>query len=1252
MKQTKLHIVIILVHLFFISNLFAQIDKEIEKISKPFIKTFTPKSYKGDASNWSVIDDKRGVMYFGNVNGILEFDGNTWRIIQVSDAPDGARTLAMSKDGIIYASAYASFGFLKSDSIGQLQYNSLVNLLADKDKNFGEMWDVAASSKGVFFKSKDKVFRIVKNKVTVWDSVFAFRLYKVNDTIYSRNEGVGLMMIDGEEIKLMPDGDHFKNIGVFDMLPFKVNGKSKILVTTNSEGLYQYDGKSFSPFKTKADAYLKENQIYNACVTANGNFAFATQRGGVVIISNSGELIKIINEDSGLLTNVVYDVYSVEQGGLWLATANGISYLEEPSPFSIIQNNGEFKDKSVSVIRFDNKIYAVNEFGVLYLSTAASGFKLAKGSNKPAYSLLDANGVLVAGTNWGTAVIDNDKLKKPVNNNSSNKLINSKIFPGRIYSAEHNGFSVFQKIENNSIKLIYDKELNDFNNIMEDDNGDLWLVGFLENILHISGELKNFSGGTNKNINYEELNTDKKLPGKIITSAFINGKVLLATDKGVYSIDKKTKRFLPDSTFGKILSDSSNVISLIKKSIKNNYWILTEINGELQLGKAFAQTDNKYKWQPFPIFQRIDLSSINNLYSDYDEKTGIEKLWINTNDGLIIYNPENEKNIEAEYSTLIRNIIADNDSLIYGGTKIASENTKEVTLPFSKNHINIEYSSTNFDNPDETKYQYFLEGNDENWSQWITQTKKEYTNLSQGNYVFHVRAKNIYGVIGSEDKFAFKVLPPWYLTWWAYLLYILIFALGVFIIDRIMRRKLLTKERNRAKLREAELIKKQADELETVDRLVRVINKADNLETLFNSLLTETITFIPQAEKAAVFLFDHKIEKFRIAYTLGYKINDFKNILFNPEELKNRYTVNSEEIGKGIYILNNTDNLFKFQSETQFNKINSMLIMAVEREKIIEAYVVFDILGDKKTFDPSTARILNKFREHAVSAISKAQSLKMLQEINIEIIKTQEKLVTQEKLASLGTLTAGIAHEIKNPLNFVNNFAEISIEIIDELKEKLDHQFDLQRNDNYKEISETIDNLKEIIEKINIHGSRADGIVKSMLLHSRGNSGEKAYSDINDLLEQYLNLAYHGFRAKDKNFNITIERDYDKSINKINIIPQNISRVFLNIINNALYAAYEKKRNTSEELNPLIKVATKNLIDKVEIRIRDNGNGIPYEIRKNLFNPFFTTKPTGEGTGLGLSLSYDIIVKEHSGEIKFESDEGKYAEFIIHLPIT
>jgi len=276
-----------------------------------------------------------------------------------------------------------------------------------------------------------------------------------------------------------------------------------------------------------------------------------------------------------------------------------------------------------------------------------------------------------------------------------------------------------------------------------------------------------------------------------------------------------------------------------------------------------------------------------------------------------------------------------------------------------------------------------------------------------------------------------------------------------------------------------------------------------------------------------------------------------------------------------------------------------------------------------------------------------------------ELKSTQSQLIHSEKMASLGELTAGIAHEIQNPLNFVNNFSEVNTELIAEMKDEIDKE-------NLEEVKAIANDIEANEQKINHHGKRADAIVKGMLQHSRTSSGVKEPTNINALADEYLRLAYHGLRAKDKSFNATMKTNFDESIGNINVIPQDIVRVILNLITNAFYVVDEKKKASagsattatttsgtisSEGLKyePTVSVSTKKIGDKVEVRVKDNGNGIPQKVMDKIFQPFFTTKPTGQGTGLGLSLSYDIV-KAHGGELKVETKSGEGTEFSVVLP--
>lgn len=283
-------------------------------------------------------------------------------------------------------------------------------------------------------------------------------------------------------------------------------------------------------------------------------------------------------------------------------------------------------------------------------------------------------------------------------------------------------------------------------------------------------------------------------------------------------------------------------------------------------------------------------------------------------------------------------------------------------------------------------------------------------------------------------------------------------------------------------------------------------------------------------------------------------------------------------------------------------------------------------------------------QKEELEALVKERTAELSQTIT-SLKQTQNQLVQSEKMASLGELTAGIAHEIQNPLNFVNNFSDVSIELLDEMQEELD------KGDAEEAIAIAGD-IKLNLEKIAHHGRRADGIVKGMLQHSRASSGYKEPADVNSLADEYLRLAYHGLRAKDKSFNAELITDFDTSLPKINMIPQDVGRVLLNLFTNAFYATQQKQKTTGSDYKPKVELVTKKIQNGVEITVRDNGTGIPDAIKDKILQPFFTTKPTGEGTGLGLSLSYDIIVKGHAGTIDIQSTQGEGAVFIITLPQT
>jgi len=346
---------------------------------------------------------------------------------------------------------------------------------------------------------------------------------------------------------------------------------------------------------------------------------------------------------------------------------------------------------------------------------------------------------------------------------------------------------------------------------------------------------------------------------------------------------------------------------------------------------------------------------------------------------------------------------------------------------------------------------------------------------------------------------------------------------------------------------------------------------------------------------------------------------------------------------------------YSFGEAQRLDNFRAILAVPMLREGIPVGVIVLT-RAEPRAFTQRQIELAATFADQAAIAIENVRLFDEVQARTRELAKSlddlrtaQDRLIQTEKLASLGQLTAGIAHEIKNPLNFVNNFSALSAELTDELNDLLKPApLDDRMRGEADELTGMIkDNLRKVVQ----HGKRADSIVKNMLLHSREGSREHRPADINSLLDESLNLAYHGARAEKGEFNITLRRDFDANAGTIELFPQEITRAFLNLIANGVYAATRRKTEDKEPgFEPTLRATTKNLGSTVEIRIRDNGTGIPAEVQEKMFNPFFTTKPAGEGTGLGLSMAHDIIVKQHGGKIDVETEPGNFTEFIIVLP--
>jgi GAF domain-containing protein len=437
-------------------------------------------------------------------------------------------------------------------------------------------------------------------------------------------------------------------------------------------------------------------------------------------------------------------------------------------------------------------------------------------------------------------------------------------------------------------------------------------------------------------------------------------------------------------------------------------------------------------------------------------------------------------------------------------------------------------------------------------------------------------------------------------------------------------------------------------ELRALGEVSQAVNSTLDLETVLSTIVAKAVE-LSGTEAGAIYVFDDLQREFRLRATYGVDQELIDALTQQHIGLDDPNITPGFLEGDPIQVPDLREGISSAVNEIILRAgFRALLVTPLLRgEEIVGMLVV-----RRRTpgaFPQNIVDLMKTFAAQSAVGIENARLFKNVEASLEDLRTTQDRLVQTQKLASLGQLTAGIAHEIKNPLNFVNNFSGVSAELIDELREALGK---VKADANtLSEITELTNTLRVNLDKIVQHGKRADAIVKNMLLHSREGSGEHRPVDLNALVEESFTLAYHGARAEKQSFKINMERSFDPAAGQVDVFPQEITRALLNLISNGFYAATKRKgQSNSDTYEPTLTAVTKNLGDKVEIRIRDNGVGIPPEVREKMFNPFFTTKPAGEGTGLGLSITHDIIVKQHSGSIEVDSVPGEFAEFRVILP--
>jgi signal transduction histidine kinase/DNA-binding response OmpR family regulator len=825
---------LITVNLLFFPNIFAQSLKADESIQKvwesglPFITSYTPDDYKASLQNWCFTQDDDGIIYVGNTSGILEFDGVTWRLIEL---PNGnpVKSLAKSTDNIIYAGSVGDFGFLKSNSIGQMEFQSLLPRLDTVYRNFADIWFTFAGSDAVYFISNDYIFRWNNNVFKVWKAEIEFGFASLlNDHIYIKDEEKGLKILRNDSLTLLPEGEKFidKKYTNNIILPYSEN---KVLVGSSEGGLFLYDHYKIIHFGKRGKNTLQGKRIYSGAVLPNGDYVFISTVNGCFIVDKNGYIKTWLGKKRGISSDGILGCFVDRDGNLWLATENGIDKVEISSPLRIFNQQVGLDESVDKMVFLNDKFYAATTNGIFYLKENSLDeekkeylFQKIIGIEAHTWDIISPNKNLLAANFSGVYQVNPDHNIKLLIPENSSHLIASSIDTNLIFAGTNRSNLYILRYLEKQWKL--DKaSLTVQGRILsmsENSDGSLWISTRYNGIYKIDWLTAQRSFDENYTIRHYD--TTSGLPEMSYNLVFpVKNEVFFSTMSGVFRFDYVSKKFAPVTSIADQLKSTTKSFSdAIEASYDGGIWISHKFNF---LNSIYNYKENKLK--EISELKRISNFDINDIYDKNDI------VFFGGPKGIIAYYNKLKRNYREPLSIILRKVIVGNESLLYAGHNSSG---KKISLPFSKNSFRFEYALPSYNKPETNQYQYFLEGYDKDWSAWSTETQRDFTNLLEGDYVFHIRGRNIYGQISSEAAYAFTILPPLHRTWLAYLLYSLA-VLGLVILIVRWRSKHLLHEKERLEnvvkertslltgqakqlTQQAEQLTRQAEQLKELDK--------------------------------------------------------------------------------------------------------------------------------------------------------------------------------------------------------------------------------------------------------------------------------------------------------------------------------------------------------------------------------------------------------------------------------------------------
>lgn len=1333
----------------------------------PFIEYYSPKTYRAESQNWDIAQDALGLLYFANNAGVLEFDGVTWRLHDVKTAA-AVRALGYqpARDRV-FVSCEGEIGYLERNADGARAYISLTGKLPEEHRSFSGASEILVSGEDVYIQTYEYLFRWNGTDFKVWKAEprRAFTgLFLHKGKMYAQRLGDGVYEISNDRLKpagMLPD--LLKKQVLRLIAP---RSKDEALLWIKPQGLANFGALYIYDFKTRearildtpAARLLLDKQPYHVCRLRDGSYAFGTLRGGVVVMGADGALIRVVDKRKGLNDNMAFDVFQDREQNIWAALNNGIARIPHPDALSNYDDRSGLESSVMTVARFNGKIYAASFAGLFYLETGAGDARFVQVGNltTECWGLLEFDGKLLAATALGVYEIDAANKVRQISKRQANCFAASQKAPGLVYVGLWNGMTALEKVNGRwREREIENIQQGDVRKIVEDRKGRLWLNVHQENVMRVD-----FSGGFVSKPKIVRYGARKGLPPTRTYNLFmLDGELLTATRKGFYHYQAENDRFAPYAPLNEKLPENYTYVMTMTQAPSGNLYLHCSDPDERNDYKTFAlerQPNDAYKYRERPFNKLGPSFEIISMYAD---SGGV--VWAGHNEGLVRYDSNVQKNYATDFPVMLRKIVFDEDSALFEGAAEDGEIRLRLSADMGR-LLTFHAAALTFEAPADNEYRFLLEGlPDAHWSAWSHTPSKSFTNLPDGffwperEFVLRVQARNTYDHASNAQTFVFRVATPWYWQWWALLVWTALAGALVFFLVQWRVRKLkedrnrldhevarqtseinAQKENLRAKVVEIEKQKadlQQAyDEIEQQTELMDSYNKEimkqkakiqrayeeiaeknkdmqeageeirsknEELSVVNDQLLEQKHELEQALEEVRA-----KTEQVEEASNVINKQNKKLNLV--NEELRGQ----KEELQAAVEEIHQKNEEMRAASEeiqqknAQLEQVNQEMRL---QQKALEK-ALGEIRSQKEQLEAANAEISEKndLLNERFLALEKSET--ELKKALDDLQAAQSHVVMNEKMAVLGQLIAGVAHEINTPIGAIHASASNTAYAIPSLLPRLAEFFRTAMPETKqlffalteeamkmkspsstrderryrKEVQQKLEELKvsdaaplarqlvkmgimdnladfkpifqhhrreEIIElafavgklRINLDNiltavAKTQKIIFALKSYGHQNPNDELVpanitQNVDAVLTIYHNMMKHG---------VTVVKEYQENLPEIYCYPDELTQVWTNIIHNAIYAMDEQG-----ELR--IEAFVENEIFVVQIT--DSGPGIPEEIKDKIFDAFFTTKPQGQGTGLGLDISMKIV-KKHNGAMTADSEPGR-TTFRVELPL-